>query len=101
MRDTSLRLPPGVEGTVISAHVFSRKGTSKDERMLEIEKSEISRLEHDQRDEIRILRDTALKQIASMLEGKATTAKLLDEGRRQLVAKGDVITRELLESYSV
>src|SRR4029077_16296434 len=43
VRDTSLRLPPGVEGTVISAHVFSRKGVGKDERMLEIEKTEIAK----------------------------------------------------------
>ncbi len=98
VRDTSLRLPPGVEGTVISAHVFSRKGTTKDERMLEIEKSAIAKLEQDQRDEIRILRDTALKQLAEMLEGKATTARLVDEGRRQLIGKGDVLTRELLEN---
>ena len=55
VRVTSLRLPPGVEGTVISAHVFSRKGTTKDERMLEIEKSAISKLEQDQRDEILML----------------------------------------------
>ena len=34
VRDTSLKLPPGVEGTIISAQVFSRKGTEKDERML-------------------------------------------------------------------
>ena len=97
VRDTSLRLPPGVEGTVIAAHVFSRKGTTKDERMLEIEKNEIAKLEQDQRDEIRILRETALKQLVEMLEGKATTARLVDEGRKQLVAKGEVITRDLLE----
>jgi DNA-directed RNA polymerase subunit beta len=98
VRDTSLRLPPGVEGTVIGAHVFSRKGTSKDERMLEIEKSEIAKLEQDQRDEIRILRDSALRQLDSMLEGKQTTARLVDESRRQLLAKGETITREILKS---
>ncbi|HQH28954.1 MAG TPA: DNA-directed RNA polymerase subunit beta, partial [Oligoflexia bacterium] len=98
VRDTSLRLPPGVEGTVIGAHVFSRKGTTKDERMLEIEKAEIAKLEQDQRDEIRILRDSALKQLAEMLEGKATTARLVDENRRQLIGKGDVLNRELLAS---
>ncbi len=98
VRDTSLRLPPGVEGTVISAHVFSRKGTSKDERMLEIEKNEIAKLEQDQRDEIRILRDSALKQLSEMLVGKSTAARLVDENRRQLIAKGEVLTRELLES---
>jgi DNA-directed RNA polymerase subunit beta len=98
VRDTSLRLPPGVEGTVISAHVFSRKGTGKDERMLEIEKTEISRLEHDQRDEIRILRESAIRQLVDILEGKQTTAKLVDEGRKQLIGKGETITRDLLES---
>ena len=98
VRDTSLRLPPGVEGTIIAAHVFSRKGTTKDERMLEIEKSAIAKLEQDQRDEIRILRESALKQLAEMLVGKETTARLVDESRRQLIAKGETLTRELLES---
>ena len=97
VRDTCLRLPPGVEGTVIGAHVFSRKGTTKDERMLEIEKNEIAKLEQDQRDEIRILRESALKEIAEMLVGKTTTARLVDESRRQLISKNDTLTRELLD----
>ena len=98
VRDTSLRLPPGVEGTIIGAHVFSRKGTTKDERMLEIEKSEIAKLEQDQRDEIRILRESALKQLEVMLVGKITTARLVDENRRQLIGKGEALTREMLDS---
>jgi len=98
VRDTSLRLPPGVEGTVIGAHVFSRKGTEKDDRMLEIERDEIARLEHDQRDEIRILRESAIRQIVSMLDGKMTTARLVDEGRKQLVPKGERLTAELLNN---
>ena len=97
VRDTSLRLPPGVEGTIIDAHVFSRKGTSKDERMLEIEKAEIERLEQDQRDEIRILRDTAIGQLVQLLAGKETTARLVDEGRRVLIDRGEVISAEMLE----
>src|SRR5690606_14817520 len=64
VRDTSLKLPPGVEGTVISTQVFSRKGTQKDDRMLAIEKREIERIEKDQRDEIAIVRDAAFKEIA-------------------------------------
>ncbi len=98
VRDTSLRLPPGVEGTIIGAHVFSRKGTSKDDRMLEIEKAEIAKLEQDQRDEIRILRDSAMKQLTDMLVGKETTTKLADENKRPLIAKGEVLTAELLDS---
>jgi DNA-directed RNA polymerase subunit beta len=98
VRDSSLKLPPGVEGTVISAQVFSRKGTDKDERTLELEKREIARLEQDQRDEINILRDAAMKEISSLLSGKSTTARLVDDKRAQLIAKDVEITTEVLNS---
>jgi DNA-directed RNA polymerase subunit beta len=98
VRDTSLRLPPGVEGIIIAAHVFSRRGTTKDERMLEIEKAEIAKLEQDQRDEIRILRESAMRQLVILLSGKVTEARLVDEGRKQLIAKGTELNKELLES---
>src|SRR4030066_432407 len=55
VRDTSLRVPPGVEGTVINVRIFSRKGLGKDERSKAIEDEEIIRLRKDQHDEIRIL----------------------------------------------
>ncbi len=97
VRDTSLRLPPGVEGTIISAQVFSRKGTEKDERTLMIEKREIERIEHDQRDEMNILRDAALKQIKELLCGKPISAKLIDDKRKQLIAKDTVITDQLID----
>ena len=44
VRDTSLRVPPGVEGTVIGARIFSRKGTEKDSRTISIENEEIAKL---------------------------------------------------------
>jgi DNA-directed RNA polymerase subunit beta len=98
VRDSSLKLPPGVEGTIISAQVFSRKGTDKDERTLELEKRDIARLEQDQRDEIHILRDAAMKEISSLLTGKTTTARLVDDKRTQLVAKDVQITAEVINS---
>ncbi len=98
VRDSSLKLPPGVEGTVISAQVFSRKGTDKDERTLELEKRDIARLEQDQRDEINILRDAAMKEISSLLNGKKTAARLVDDKRAQLIAKDVEITAEVLNS---
>lgn len=96
VRDTSLRLPPGVQGTIIGAHVFSRKGTAKDDRMLEIEDRDIAKLEQDQRYEIRILRETALQQLSDLLVGRKTVARLVDEGRKQLIGKETVLTEELL-----
>jgi len=98
VRDSSLKLPPGVEGTIISAQVFSRKGTDKDERTLELEKRDIARLEQDQRDEINILRDAAMREISSLLTGKQTTARLVDDKRTQLIAKDVEITAEVLTS---
>jgi DNA-directed RNA polymerase subunit beta len=96
VRDSSLKLPPGVEGTIIAAQVFSRKGTDKDERMLEIEKREIARLEHDQKDEIQILRDAAMKEIVQLIGGKATSTRLVDDKRNQLLAKDTIVSAESL-----
>ena len=100
VRDSSLKLPPGVEGTIISAQVFSRKGTDKDERTIELEKREISLLELDQRDEINILRDAAMKEIIELLDGKTTTARLIDDKRSELIGKDVQLTTEVLNSVS-
>jgi len=98
VRDTSLKLPPGVEGTVISAQIFSRKGTEKDERTIAIEEREIARVEQDHRDEVKIIKDAALKEIRSILSGKSTVARLVDEKRNELVAKGVELTQEVISS---
>ena len=55
VRDTSLRLPPGVAGTVVEVRVFNRHGVDKDERALPIEREEIERLAKDRDDELAIL----------------------------------------------
>ena len=55
VRDTSLRLPPGVAGTVVDVRVFNRHGIDKDERALAIEREEIDRLTKDREDERAIL----------------------------------------------
>ncbi len=55
VRDTSLRLPPGVSGTIVEVRVFSRRGVDKDERALAIERAEIERLAKDRDDEKVIL----------------------------------------------
>lgn len=98
VRDTSLKLPPGVEGTVINAQVFSRKGTEKDERTLEIERRQISLDEQDHRDEIAIIRDAALSEVAQLLTGRVTTARLVDDAKQELLPVGATITPEILKS---
>src|SRR5437879_1834157 len=97
VRDTSLRVPPGVEGTVINARVFSRKGIQKDERSRLIEEDEVARLKKDQQDEQRIIRESVLKKVRKLLVGETTATRLTDDTRKVLLPKGHVLTAEDLE----
>jgi len=97
VRDSSLRVPPGVTGTVINAKVFSRKGVDKDERAKDIENQEEAKLLKDQNDEIKILKDSSYKRIKRLLHGKETTAKLVDDKGHVLLNKGQQISDTLLD----
>jgi DNA-directed RNA polymerase subunit beta len=97
VRDTSLRVPPGVEGTVINARVFSRKGIQKDDRSRAIEEDEVTKLRKDQQDEIRIIRESTQRKVRSLLQGKITSARLTDDTRKVLLNKGVEISPEVLE----
>ena len=76
VRDSSLRVPPGIEGTIVEVRVFSRRGVPKDARTISIEEEEIARLEKDYGDEIRIIREEGDQRLRSMLVGKSATGKL-------------------------
>ncbi|MEQ8888703.1 MAG: DNA-directed RNA polymerase subunit beta [Sandaracinaceae bacterium] len=96
VRDTSLRVPPGVGGVVINARVFSRKGTEKDERAKEIEDQERAKLEKDMADEIKIIRESAYERVRKLLLGRTTNAKLVDDKGKVLLAKGaKIVANEL------
>ncbi len=91
VRDTSLRLPPGVAGTVVEVRVFNRHGIDKDERAMAIEREEIERLAKDREDERAILNRATFNRLRDMLLGQ--TAANAPKG----VKKGEVITEALLE----
>jgi DNA-directed RNA polymerase subunit beta len=74
VRDSSLRVPPGETGVVINARVFARKGTEKDDRAKEIEDYEKQKLEKDQADEVKILRESTYDRVQKLIVGKTTTA---------------------------
>ncbi|MBL8707835.1 MAG: DNA-directed RNA polymerase subunit beta [Rhodospirillaceae bacterium] len=67
VRDTSMRLPPGVSGTIVEVRVFSRRGVDKDERALSIERAEIERLAKDRDDEKAILERNFYSRLKEML----------------------------------
>ena len=73
VKDTSLRVPPGMDGTVIDVRVFTRDGVEKDSRALSIEKSEIEKVRKDLADQQRILEEDLFSRVQSMLIGKVAT----------------------------
>ncbi len=90
VRDTSLRVQPGIEGIVVDVHVFSRRGVEKDERALSIEQEEISQLAKDRDDEIAIIRRSFDARLQSMLMGQ----KVVDAPKG--ISKNATVTEEVL-----
>ena len=74
VRDTSLRLPPGVAGTIVEVRVFNRHGIDKDERAMAIEREEIEHLAKDRDDEFAILERNVFGRLAELLVGKQVVA---------------------------
>ncbi len=84
VRDTSLRLPPGVTGTIVEVRVFSRRGVEKDERALAIERAEIEHLAKDRDDERAILERNFNQRLRALLLNKKAVSgpKGLDSGAK-------------------
>ncbi len=97
VRDTSLRVPPGVTGTVIGARVFSRRGVDPDDRAQTVADAEVSKLRLDQEEEIRIVRESALGRVRELLLEKRSTVRMADERRKEAwLNPTDRITEEIL-----
>ena len=94
VRDTSLRLPPGVAGTVVEVRVFSRRGVDKDERALAIERAEIERLAKDRDDEREILERSFQSRLRDILLNKKAAS-----GPKGLKADTK-ITQDVLDGYT-
>src|SRR5687768_5507471 len=96
VKDASLQCPPGIDGTVVDVQVFTRKGQEKDARSQFIEQNEEDRLRRDLEDEIRILQEQRNERIYELLEGRKLSADLT-MNREVVIAKGEPITRQMLE----
>ena len=94
VRDTSLRLPPSVTGTIVEVRVFSRHGVDKDERALAIEREEIKALSKDKDDERFILESNCYDRLKQLLLGKTAESGPKD------MPTGGKITEALLETMS-
>jgi DNA-directed RNA polymerase subunit beta len=93
VRDTSLKLPPGVTGTVVDVRVFSRRGVDKDERAMAIERAEIERLAKDRDDEKAIQERSFLNRLREKLLGRKAS------GGFKGIKAGSDITEEVLAEH--
>src|SRR3989475_5979212 len=95
VRDTSLTVPPGIEGTVVDVKVFSRRGVEQVERAKSIEEEEIGRLEKDYQDEIAMVEMERDQKLKNLLLGKTLVQELVDptDKNNRLTKKGDRIDR--------
>ncbi len=98
VKDASLTVPPGIEGTVVDVKVFTRKGQEKDLRTQQIERDQIAKWEKDLEDEERIIRAEAKKKIIALLKGKELAELLADDKGKELLPKAKKLTQNMLEA---
>jgi DNA-directed RNA polymerase subunit beta len=87
VRDTSLRLPPGVAGTIVEVRVFNRHGVDKDERAMAIEREEVERLGKDRDDEFSILNRNMTARLRDLLVGKKAVSGPKGLGRGEITTE--------------
>ena len=92
VKDTSLRVPPGMDGTVIDVQVFTRDGIEKDKRAQAIEQSQLDQVRKDLNDQLRIMEGDLFQRVERLLHGKTA------EGGPKGVGKGERITTAMLEA---
>jgi len=93
VKDTSLRVPSGISGTVIDVQVFTREGIERDKRAQKIIDDELDRYKKDLADQMRIVEEDAFERLERLLIGKVAT------GGPNKLAKGKEVTAEYLKSF--
>ncbi len=94
VKESSLHVPPGVQGIVTEVRVFSRRGIEKDQRALALERQQINKLSQDRDDEVNIIEGFIRSTLTSMLEGKKLTSTV------KSLKSGSILTKEMFDSLS-
>jgi DNA-directed RNA polymerase subunit beta len=101
VKDTSLTVPPGVEGIVVDVKIFSRKGLDKDERSKSIESEDVLRIQREHQDSLRIVEEEKSKKIRKLLLGRVVARDLMDGETGEIILKRKgKITPEILKKLS-
>ncbi len=99
IRENCLYVPPGIEGTVIDAKIFSRKGIEKDARTKSIEKAELDIIQRDLKEEIRIIEESKFRKMREQLIGQKVAENIkLPRSGTILCPKGEKLTEKHLEN---
>jgi DNA-directed RNA polymerase subunit beta len=102
VKDTSLRVPPGIAGIVIGARVFAREGVEKDSRALEIEVQALRNIERDKDEKIRTIRDSAHRQLSRLVLGRVAANRIIDDQTsEEIIGPGQVYTEDVVQLLSV
>ncbi len=100
VKDTSLRVPPGVDGIVVDVKAFSRRGTEKDERASFIEHSEIVALKSNRNDKLKVIDEVIRDRVEELLNGQICLSQL-KKNRKILIEKGAKIDSSMLEGIPI
>ncbi len=101
VKDTSLRVPSGIEGVVVDAKVFCRRGVEKDERAKAIEDFEIARILKDQEDELNVMRRSAMKKLTKRLVGRKPAVPVKNSRGKVLLEAGVEISQDAIDKVPV
>lgn len=98
VKESCLYVPPGIEGTVVDVRVLSRKGIEKDERTKSIEEDDISRLQRDLEEEIKILKEEKASKIRRLLIGQKVLDDIKDSKTKEVIcSRGKKLTETQLK----
>jgi DNA-directed RNA polymerase subunit beta len=101
VKDTSLTVPPGVEGIVVDVKIFSRKGLDKDERSRSIESDDVLKIQREHQDSLRIVGEEKSKKTRKLLLGKVVARDLMDGDSGEIILKRKgKITADILKKLS-
>ena len=97
VKNTSLKVPPGIEGTVIDVKVFNRRSGEKDDRTREIEAYEIAKLDRKEADHVRALTERTRERMRPLMEGQVLAADIAGKRKGEvLAAAGSELTWDVM-----
>ena len=98
VKDASLTVPPGIEGIIIGVKIFSRRGSEKEETVLEAESDDLSRVHDTHKDELRFIEDEKWKKTRKILLGKVVAKDVVNpETGEVLLKRKHTLTKEVLD----